>query len=123
MSAWRVPGFGFMARRSTVQTRLTASVLFSGVSSRPIPVLYPLFLPSLLSPRLRPQLVLVAGMTSQTHLNGASAPTDKAARRKRFEDVFPVIAEELLGYVRGEGMPQDAVEWFERVSEDGVVQL
>ncbi|GFZ49391.1 (2E,6E)-farnesyl diphosphate synthase [Saitozyma sp. JCM 24511] len=53
-------------------------------------------------------------MTSQTHLNGASAPTDKAARRKRFEDVFPVIAEELLGYVRGEGMPQDAVEWFER---------
>jgi farnesyl diphosphate synthase len=62
-------------------------------------------------------------MTSQTHLNGASAPTDKAARRKRFEDVFPVIAEELLGYVRGEGMPQDAVEWFERVSGDGVARL
>lgn len=45
-----------------------------------------------------------------------SANTDKAARRKRFEDVFPVIAEELLGYTRGEGMPQDAVEWFEKVS-------
>jgi farnesyl diphosphate synthase len=55
-------------------------------------------------------------MTTETHLNGAPAPTDKAARRKRFEDVFPVIAEELLGYVRGEGMPKDAVEWYERVS-------
>jgi farnesyl diphosphate synthase len=43
------------------------------------------------------------------------ANSDKAARRQRFEDVFPVIAEELLGYVRGEGMPQDAVEWFEKV--------
>lgn len=42
--------------------------------------------------------------------------TDKAARRKRFEDVFPVIAEELTSYVRGEGMPKDAVEWYERVS-------
>jgi farnesyl diphosphate synthase len=41
---------------------------------------------------------------------------DKAARRKRFEDVFPVIAEELTAYVRGEGMPKDAVEWYERVS-------
>jgi farnesyl diphosphate synthase len=40
---------------------------------------------------------------------------DKAARRKRFEDVFPVIAEELTAYVRGEGMPKDAVEWYERV--------
>jgi farnesyl diphosphate synthase len=65
----------------------------------------------------------LSSMTSQTHLNGASAPTDKAARRKRFEDVFPVIAEELLGYVRGEGMPQDAVEWFERVSGVFVDQL
>lgn len=44
------------------------------------------------------------------------ASVDKAARRKRFEDVFPVIAEELLGYIRGEGMPQDAVEWYEKVS-------
>ena len=41
---------------------------------------------------------------------------DKAARRKRFEDVFPIIAEELTAYVRGEGMPKDAVEWYERVS-------
>ena len=39
----------------------------------------------------------------------------KEDRRKRFEAVFPVIAEELLGYIRGEGMPVDAVEWFEKV--------
>jgi hypothetical protein len=46
-----------------------------------------------------------------------SAATDKAARRKRFEDVFPVIAEELLGYIKGEGMPKDAVEWYEKVCQ------
>lgn len=40
---------------------------------------------------------------------------DKGDRRKRFEAVFPVIAEELLGYIRGEGMPVDAVDWYEKV--------
>ena len=45
-----------------------------------------------------------------------SSSTDKAARRKRFEDVFPMIADELLGYIKGEGMPKDAVEWYEKVS-------
>lgn len=55
-------------------------------------------------------------MSTDLHAHGASAPSDKAGRRKRFEDVFPVIAEELLGYVRGEGMPADAVEWYEKVS-------
>lgn len=42
--------------------------------------------------------------------------TDKAPRRKRFEDVFPIIADELLAYVKGEGMPEDAVTWYEKVS-------
>ena len=45
-----------------------------------------------------------------------STTTDKAARRKRFEDVFPVIAEELSQYLKGEGMPKDAVDWYEKVS-------
>lgn len=45
-----------------------------------------------------------------------STATDKAARRKRFEDVFPVIAEELSQYLKGEGMPKDAVDWYEKVS-------
>lgn len=43
-------------------------------------------------------------------------PMDKAARTKRFEDVFDLIAEELLGYMRGEGMPGEAVEWYKKVS-------
>lgn len=49
--------------------------------------------------------------------NGTSSTgnNDKAARRKRFEDVFPIIADELLGYVKGEGMPKDAVDWYENV--------
>ena len=48
-----------------------------------------------------------------------STTTDKAARRKRFEDVFPVIAEELSQYLKGEGMPKDAVDWYEKVSWTG----
>ncbi|WWC71686.1 uncharacterized protein I206_105644 [Kwoniella pini CBS 10737] len=39
----------------------------------------------------------------------------KVARRAKFEAVFDVIAEELLNYVKGEGMPKDAVEWYEKV--------
>ena len=56
---------------------------------------------------------------SAGHLtNGSKAcvGTNKAARRKRFEDMFPVIADELLGYVKGEGMPKDALDWYEKVS-------
>lgn len=41
---------------------------------------------------------------------------DKAARRKRFEDVFPVIVDELTGYLQAESMPKDAVEWYKNVS-------
>ncbi|KAK6910598.1 farnesyl diphosphate synthase [Kwoniella mangroviensis CBS 10435] len=39
----------------------------------------------------------------------------KVARRAKFEAVFDVIAKELLDYVKGEGMPKDAVEWYEKV--------
>ncbi|OXG49290.1 farnesyl diphosphate synthase [Cryptococcus neoformans] len=47
---------------------------------------------------------------------GAQTPADaKAARRARFEKVFDQIAEELLTYVKGEGMPKDAVEWYQKV--------
>lgn len=49
--------------------------------------------------------------------SGAETPADlKAVRRARFEKVFDQIAEELLTYVKGEGMPKDAVEWYQRVS-------
>ena len=63
--------------------------------------------------------------TGYRHTNGAEtttsvpdAPhpsTDKAARRKRFEDVFPMIAEEMTGYLKKENMPQEAVDWYKRV--------
>ncbi|ORY35390.1 isoprenoid biosynthesis-related protein [Naematelia encephala] len=52
--------------------------------------------------------------TNGTSTAPQTAANDKAARRKRFEDVFPIIANELLGYIRGEGMPKDAVEWYEK---------
>ncbi|WWC90840.1 uncharacterized protein L201_005777 [Kwoniella dendrophila CBS 6074] len=39
----------------------------------------------------------------------------KVARRAKFENVFDLIATELLDYVKGEGMPKDAVEWYEKV--------
>jgi hypothetical protein len=54
--------------------------------------------------------------TTYTTQTTMSTTTDKAARRKRFEDVFPVIAEELSQYLKGEGMPKDAVDWYEKVS-------
>jgi farnesyl diphosphate synthase len=53
--------------------------------------------------------------TSQTSAQNGAVKGDKAARRQRFEDVFPVIAKELSDHLKGEGMPKDAVEWYERV--------
>ncbi len=39
----------------------------------------------------------------------------KAQKRAKFEGVYPVLREELLAYLKQEGMPQDAVAWFQRV--------
>jgi hypothetical protein len=36
--------------------------------------------------------------------------------RKDFLAVFPLIVDELLTYMKKEGMPQDAVKWYEDVS-------
>jgi hypothetical protein len=41
--------------------------------------------------------------------------SDKAAKRARFEGVFDTIAEELLAYLKGEGMPAEAIEWYKKV--------
>jgi hypothetical protein len=64
--------------------------------------------------------------TGEKRQNGDAVPpaapaapqpsNDKAARRKRFEDVFPVIVDELTGYLQAESMPKDAVEWYKNVS-------
>jgi len=34
---------------------------------------------------------------------------------KEFNDVFPVLAEELLSHLRSLRIPENAIEWFERV--------
>lgn len=36
----------------------------------------------------------------------------KLAKRKRFEDVFPLLVEELTSYLASENMPADAIAWF-----------
>jgi farnesyl diphosphate synthase len=61
-------------------------------------------------------------MASQAPLNVANAPASlvdaaaaKAARRKRFEDVFPLLKQELLAYLDECKMPQDARDWYDRV--------
>ena len=41
--------------------------------------------------------------------------TTKAARRAKFEVVFAKIRDELIEHFAGEGMPQDAVEWYRNV--------
>lgn len=42
--------------------------------------------------------------------------SDKAAARARFEGVFDTIAEELLDYLKQNGMPAEAVQWYKDVS-------
>lgn len=39
-----------------------------------------------------------------------------ASKRDAFLAVWPSLATELVDYLRAEGMPQDAVSWFQRVS-------
>lgn len=41
--------------------------------------------------------------------------TAKAARRAKFEAVFSKIRDELIEHFAGEGMPQEAVEWYRNV--------
>ncbi|OJT02928.1 Farnesyl pyrophosphate synthase [Trametes pubescens] len=44
----------------------------------------------------------------------------KAQKRQKFENVFAVLRDELLAYLRQEGMPQDAVDWYRRNLEYNV---
>ncbi|KDN48472.1 putative ERG20-farnesyl-pyrophosphate synthetase [Tilletiaria anomala UBC 951] len=39
---------------------------------------------------------------------------EKLVKRKRFEEVFPILVDELMAYCTSEGMPQDAKDWFKR---------
>jgi hypothetical protein len=40
----------------------------------------------------------------------------KAQARKKFEDVYAIIRKELLDRFVSESMPEDAVQWYARVS-------
>lgn len=49
----------------------------------------------------------------------SAAPTYPARTgesRQDFLNVFPLIVDELLTYMKKEGMPRDAVKWYEDVS-------
>lgn len=69
-------------------------------------------------------------MASQQPLSVANAPpalvdaaAAKAARRKRFEDVFPLLKQELLAYLDECKMPKDARDWYDRVRNDSATPL
>lgn len=40
----------------------------------------------------------------------------KALQRQKFQDVFNVIRDELVAYVKAQGMPEDAAVWLSKVS-------
>ena len=39
----------------------------------------------------------------------------KAQQRRKFERVFETLRDELVGHLKEENMPAEAVEWFRRV--------
>ncbi|PKI86032.1 Erg20p [Malassezia vespertilionis] len=41
----------------------------------------------------------------------------KVVKRQRFESVFDLIVDDLVNFMRENGMPQDAVEWYRRSLE------
>ncbi|KAK0472339.1 hypothetical protein IW261DRAFT_1508241 [Armillaria novae-zelandiae] len=40
--------------------------------------------------------------------------TNKVSCRAHFEGAWKVIKQVLLDYITGEGMPKDAIQWYER---------
>ena len=39
----------------------------------------------------------------------------KIAARKRFEEVFPLLVDELISYLRSIKLPENAIEWYKEV--------
>ena len=39
----------------------------------------------------------------------------KAQKRQKFDAVYPILRDELLAYMKQEGMPEDAISWYKRV--------
>ena len=48
--------------------------------------------------------------------NANGTKMDKAGKRQKFLDVFPVLREELVDYVKSTGSPEEVWGWFEKVS-------
>ena len=69
-------------------------------------------------------IFLLAYFFNTTQLRSASTRkalveipmSDKAARKAKFEGVYAVIRDELIEHFAGEGMPEEAVEWYRNVS-------
>ncbi|KAI0710465.1 farnesyl-diphosphate synthase [Cerioporus squamosus] len=38
----------------------------------------------------------------------------KAQKRQKFEAVYPILRDDLLAYLKQEGMPEDAISWYKR---------
>jgi hypothetical protein len=48
--------------------------------------------------------------------NANGTKMDKAGKRQKFLDVFPILREELVDYVKSTGSPEEVWGWFEKVS-------
>lgn len=69
------------------------------------------------SPPPRPHLRLFSPLSDM------STSEQKKAIRSRFEAVFPVIADELLDYMRTNGMPTEAIDWMKTVGTPATYPL
>ena len=86
----------------------------------PVPLLkhHPLLLSSLSSPQTIPRFLRGRPppfLLYSSHFSTFKMADAKAQKRQKFDAVFPKLREELLAYLNQEGMPQDAVSWFQRV--------
>lgn len=55
-------------------------------------------------------------MATQYQSSGNVDPKAKAAEtKKRFQDVWPKLEDELVNLMKQHSMPEDATEWFRRV--------
>jgi farnesyl diphosphate synthase len=47
----------------------------------------------------------------------------KIAARKRFEEVFPLLVDELTSHLRSIKLPENAIEWYKEVSPSYSLEL
>lgn len=59
--------------------------------------------------------IATSPLPSSAHLPPATPKDKKAAARKRFEDVYTVVRDDLLEDFRKHNMPDEAIEYYRRV--------